>query len=123
MGEKKDHRKELGRWGEELACRYLVVEKGFCLLERNYRTQRGEVDLIMCQGSLCIFVEVKTRKCVKFGDGRESISFQKQKRIRTVALNYLKNCTITANKLRFDVIIVALNKKNSPHISHIENAF
>lgn len=122
MSEKKDHRKELGRRGEELACHYLI-EKGLRLLERNYRTPRGEIDLIMCQKSLYIFVEVKTRKCNKFGDGRESITIQKQNRIRTVALNYLKNRSLSTGKFRFDVIIITVHKNFLSHISHIENAF
>lgn len=122
MKKKKDSRKELGRRGEELAEHYLL-KKGLCLLERNYRAPGGEIDLIMCQESFYIFVEVKTRKCDKFGDGRESITHQKQRRIKTVVLQYLKNRPFSTGRFRFDVIIITIDKNFLPHISHIENAF
>lgn len=122
MGDKKDHRKELGRMGEEMACAYLV-KKGYRLLERNYRMPRGEIDLIMSHESRYIFVEVKTRNCDRFGDGREAITQQKQNRIRTVALHYLKNRPFSTGRIRFDVIIITINENFLSHISHIENAF
>jgi putative endonuclease len=120
--EEKDRRKDLGRWGEEIACRYLL-QKGYRLLARNYRTKNGEIDLIMFQDPYYIFVEVKTRKGNPFGEGSESITVQKQKRIRTVALQYLKTRPFSTGYFRFDVVLITCKKNFLSHISHIENAF
>lgn len=120
--ERKDTRKKFGFKGEDIACEYLE-KQGYRLIERNFRTRTGEIDLIMSQGPFLIFVEVKTRRSSLYGDGRESITRQKQTRIKTTALHYLQNHTHTASFLRFDVILITFQEKKLSQISHLPNAF
>ena len=62
-----------GAWGEDLALRYLT-RRGYRLVERNYRTRRGKIDLILRKGATLVFVEVKLRRGTLFGDPLEAIT-------------------------------------------------
>ncbi len=64
-------RKRLGEWGEAEARRYLET-MGYVFVDRNYRAQEGEIDLVMQDGDIVVFVEVKTRTSNKFGAPEES---------------------------------------------------
>jgi putative endonuclease len=110
-----------GAWGEDLALRYLA-RKGYALIERNYRTRYGELDLILRRGSTIVFVEVKMRRGVGFGDPREAITRRKQTTIRTLARQYVSEREPEFDTLRFDVvgIIVGAGKAR---VAHVENAF
>lgn len=119
---KEDQKKNLGKEGEEIACRYLQ-ERGYVLVERNYRTRLGEIDLIMASGPYLVFVEVKTRSNTIFGDGSESITRQKQTRMKQTAFHFLRNHAHPPLFLRFDVILIMILAKKNPQISHISNAF
>lgn len=119
---KKDHRKDLGRVGEEIACRYLQ-ERGYVLIERNYRTRQGEIDLIMGYGPYLVFVEVKTRSSTICGDGGESITRQKKFRMRQTAFHFLQNHPQSPLFLRFDVILIMILEKKISQISHLIDAF
>ncbi len=95
---------QLGRWGEEKAARFLQAQ-GCRLLERNFRTRWGEIDLIMEQGETILFVEVKLRKNTAFGRAAEAVILSKQKKLILAAQAWMaaKNTSQTA---RFDVIEV-----------------
>ena len=62
-----------GAWGEDLALRYLI-QHGYKLLERNYRTRRGEIDLIVRKDDTLVFVEVKLRRGSGYGDPLEAVT-------------------------------------------------
>ncbi|MDH3343051.1 MAG: YraN family protein, partial [Gammaproteobacteria bacterium] len=70
----------IGQQAENACCKYLQ-QHGLKLLERNYRGPRGEIDLIMQDGTTLVFVEVRFRKNHYYGDGLESVNSQKQQRI------------------------------------------
>lgn len=112
-----------GRMHEDLALSYLQ-EKDFQLLERNYRFHRNEIDLIMLDRSRTpytyVFVEVKSRSSLLYGDAYSAVNFRKQQSIRTVALQYLKahRLSLYHTPCRFDVVCFDAGK-----ISHYENAF
>ena len=80
-------RSSLGRFGEEIAFKYLL-KKGFVPKQRNFRAGRYEIDLIMEDAGGCVvFVEVKTRRSDKFGLGREAVGWRKQANIIAAAEN------------------------------------
>jgi putative endonuclease len=108
-----------GLKGEDLAVNYLK-KKGYRILEKNFRTQLGEIDIIAEQNGTIVFVEVKTRTTDAFGLPEEAVTWQKQERIKKVALLYLKGLK-RVPPVRFDVLSIEL--KPEPVIEHIEYAF
>jgi putative endonuclease len=116
-----DRRKELGRRGEELAEAYLRA-KSYRPVARNFRTNRGEIDLIAWDGATLVFVEVRTRSSATFGSPSESITWKKRQKLRQLALSYLQTCEPTAAAFRFDVVSVVC-AKGSVQIEHIPHAF
>lgn len=114
----------LGAWGERQAEAFLL-QKGFSLICRNYRSRYGEIDLIMENRDFLIFVEVKLRKNSRYGTPAEAVTHQKQERLRKTALLYLQ-AHPTQKQPRFDVIEIYAPQgmATSPlPIAHIENAF
>ncbi len=115
-----------GAWGEEIALRYLR-QRGYELVERNYRTRYGEIDLVMRQGTTLVFVEVKLRRGMDFGDPLEAVTPLKQARIRRVAEQYLaskgEGFTASFDELRFDVVGIVLGTARKPEVRHVKDAF
>jgi putative endonuclease len=117
----KTARRELGDRGEDLAAAALK-KQGYKIIERNYKTPLGEIDLIARQGKTLIFIEVKTRKSLHFGAPQEAVSPAKQVRLRRLADYYLKQKRLTEAKVRFDVVAVTLTAEG-PQIEIIPGAF
>lgn len=115
-------RLDLGRSGEQIAVKYLR-KKGFHILEQNFRTRAGEIDIIAKIGEIIVFTEVKTRKGKFLESPLAAVTPQKQYQISKVALEYLKNKDLFDMDGRFDVIAVEVRSILPPHIEHIENAF
>jgi len=101
---KKDARTK-GREGEEMALRYFRKNR-FQLLERNWKTRKGEVDLILEKDKTLYFVEVKFRKNALFGRGEESIHLAKQRKIVMAALEFLQRKKICEQEVRFGGLII-----------------
>lgn len=114
-------RQSSGAWGEDLALRYLT-RRGYTLVERNYRTRYGEIDLILRQGDALVFVEVKLRRGTGFGDPVEAVTPRKQSAIRSLATQYLSDRDPDFETLRFDVIGI-LASENRIRIRHVVEAF
>ena len=110
-----------GAWGEELALRYLT-RQGYTLVERNYRTRYGELDLVIRRGTTLVFVEVKLRRGTGFGDPLEAVTPHKQAKIRSLAEHYLLVREPAFETVRFDVVGILLGK-GPPRVRHIEDAF
>lgn len=115
--------RELGRFGEERAARYLRLH-GYQILETNYACRLGEIDLIARRGRYLAFVEVKLRKSDGFAAAREFVTAAKQERIRRTAALWLSQHESELQP-RFDVIeIYAPNgAEGKITVHHIENAF
>lgn len=91
---------------ERQACDHLL-RQGLRLLERNYRSPHGEIDLIMRHGSTLVFVEVRYRKSIRFGSPEETVDARKQKKIRATAEHYLQRHKPAGGvACRFDVVAV-----------------
>ena len=111
---------ELGKKGEEIAAQYLS-EKGYEILERNWRNRHKEIDIIAKDGNELVIVEVKTRQNDEHGEPDLAVTRPKQTR-----LIYAANAYIFQNKLdintRFDIISIVF-KDGKPVIDHIQDAF
>ncbi len=113
--------RDVGDLGEEIARRHLL-QLGYEILESNYRTRNGEIDLISRTGTTLVFVEVKLRRTTAFGDPLDAVTPRKQRTIRLMAEQYLYERTPDYDDLRFDVVGIFLPGAR-PEITHIENAF
>jgi putative endonuclease len=117
---------ELGRFGEELTCRYLT-HYGFEILERNFRIRGGEIDIIAKHGELIVFVEVKTRhKTVesKYGTALEAVDKRKTERIIKTAQVWLyRNSSYAEFDCRFDVSEIQVANGEKPKIKYLKSAF
>ena len=116
-------RQILGRWGEKIAEDFLD-NKGFNIIERNYRTPYGEIDIIAQDGAILIFIEVKTRATNTYGTPEASITAHKREHIIASAQSYIQSLTTPPLNWRIDVIAIRKLKSNDqPEIIHFENAF
>ena len=115
---------ELGAWGEALAAEFLR-SRGVSIVERNYRTRYGEIDIIAQSGGYLIFAEVKLRKSTFFGAACEFVDARKQEKLRVTASLWLE-AHETGLQPRFDVIEIyapdGMQTKH-PQIRQIEDAF
>lgn len=116
-------RLNIGKTGESLAVAHLKA-RGYEILEQNYRAVRGEIDLVAQDGDCIVFVEVKTRRSLKFGLPQEAVTTQKQRQISKVALAYLQAKNRFDAPCRFDVIAIHLSPKlELLKLEQIKNAF
>lgn len=111
---------ELGITGEKIALEHLL-DLGFELKEQNWRFGRIEIDLIVANGDLLVFVEVKMRASSYHGSPWQAVSLQKQRKIIKAADHYIKRYQ-WSGEARFDIISI-VGSKPSHQLQHIESAF
>lgn len=114
--------KELGKAGEEVAIQFLK-DKGFKIIERNYRFGKGELDIIAKDGKETVFIEVKSRQNLEMGDPVYGVTPGKVKQLKKIAELYLYEKEINELDCRFDVVTVIFREKQKPVIEHYVNAF
>ncbi|MCK4536193.1 MAG: YraN family protein [Desulfuromonadales bacterium] len=114
-------RLSLGARGEEIAVRYLQ-DRRFKILERNFATPIGEIDIIARQGRTLAFIEVKTRRSNAFGSPAEAVGPRKQRQILKTAKWYLASGQGRGLQPRFDVISILVQGENV-QVEHIPAAF
>lgn len=121
-----DPRRSLGATGERLAADHLV-RSGLTILERNFRTRWGEIDLIATDGRRLIFVEVKCRRLAGGDrDPLESVHLRKRQQVRRMAARWLveRRDRPRVEELRFDAIGVTLDLQGRlVRLDHLEGAF
>ncbi|TYQ18251.1 UNVERIFIED_CONTAM: putative endonuclease [Acetivibrio alkalicellulosi] len=118
---------KIGAIGEEYALKFLK-QNNFKILDKNFRYKRlGEIDIISWESDIICFQEVKTRSSIEYGYPRESVNFKKQETIRKLAQIYINRHGLQDENIRFDVIEVYIEKKEShiflKSINLIKNAF
>ncbi len=113
--------KEIGNKAEEFSINFLI-DKGYKILNHNYYSKFGEIDIIASKDSYIVFIEVKFRKNINYGYPREFVNKKKQTKIKNTALCYIRENNITNLDFRFDVIEIFKNNKKI-EINHLENAF
>lgn len=115
------YQKEIGDIGEGIAAEYLEG-LGYQLLDRNYKTRYGELDLIMMDSEDIVFVEVKTRTSDTFGTPESSISAGKLERLQNAALLWLQEHLEASDDWRIDVIAIVIDRqKNIKEIQQFIN--
>jgi len=118
------NKKTIGQEGEDIAADYLV-KNGFEMITRNYRYGHGEIDIIVNDRSNdhLVFVEVKTRKNLEYGEPEYAITKSKIKQLKKIAESYVYEKDIKEVECRFDVIAIIWNRETKPQITHFKNAF
>ncbi len=117
----------IGDHGEQIAAAYLE-DKGYHVIEQNYRFERAEVDLICYDptaeptGDL-VFVEVKTRSGLNYGAPADAVTDEKKRHLIKVSEAYLYQNHMERSNARFDVISIVLHQEGDPNIEHIQDAF
>ena len=114
-------RQKFGEQSESLAVWYLK-KNGYKILELNFRTKLGEIDIIAKEKKTLVFVEVKSRRSVRYGNPKWAVTPKKQRTISMVALSYLKTTNQTDARARFDVVAITSNQ-DEPQIEIVKNAF
>lgn len=112
---------DLGNLAEELAATFLE-KKGYKILVKNYRYQRGEIDIIAEFNNQIIIVEVKARGSVIFMEPQEAVTKTKIKSLVMVADFFMKDRNLN-QEVRFDIIAVLPDEKRKLQITHLEDAF
>jgi len=117
-------KKELAKRGEDLAAK-ILTDNGYKIIEHNYRYSHGEIDIIAIdpKDKYTVFVEVKSRQNLEFGQPEYAITKSKQKQVRKMAELYLYDKEIRELDCRFDVFAILFEDINNPLVNHYENAF
>ena len=112
---------ELGKQGEAIAREFLL-QKGYKVIESNWRYRRAEIDLIVKSEDTLIFVEVKTRSSNFFGDPEEAVTAKKEALITEAAIAYMRQVDYEW-AVRFDILEVIITSSEQYKVVHIEDAF
>ncbi|MGA9276951.1 YraN family protein [Ilumatobacter sp.] len=106
-----------GRWGEDLATAH-YRRLGYAVLDRNWRSATGELDLVVERDGIIVFSEVKARRTDRFGPAASAVDVTKQRRIRLLALEWLDAHRRGRDGIRFDVVAIT-----GVRVDLIESAF
>ncbi len=116
-----NYRKLFGAKAEKQAVAFLK-KNGYKIIEKNYRTKLGEIDIIAKERDTLVFVEVKARKTKDFGNPKSAVTPKKMKKISMVALEYIKTIAYENKPARFDVVAICY-ADGREQIEIIKNAF
>jgi putative endonuclease len=114
-------RQRIGKHGENLAAAYLE-QHGMIIIERNFRAGHGEIDIVVRDGEVLVFVEVKTTRAQSFGEPEIWVDEKKQQQMSQTADAYFFKKGIEESDCRFDVVTVTITG-GAPVIHHLPNAF
>ena len=112
----------LGERGEALAWGFLKRE-GYDILEKNFRTRFGEIDIIAEKAGTLVFLEVKTRRNTRFGLPEEAVDWKKRQKLGRMAEAFLQNKRLENRPARFDILSVVWDGTGEPRFSLLEDAF
>lgn len=113
-----NRRAALGAYGEAYAARHLA-ELGMVVLDRNWRCDIGEVDLVLREGRVLVVCEVKTRSSLAFGSPLEAVTEKKAARLRRLAARWLAEHAVRPDEVRIDLVGVLVPSGDSPQIEHL----
>ena len=117
-----DERQFLGRVGEDLAAATLV-RLGYTIIERRYRTDRGDIDIVAEDGDTLVFVEVRARANGECGTAAESVTVDKQRQVARMAREYLASHDVSSRCCRFDVVAIDRALSAEPDVTVYRDAF
>jgi putative endonuclease len=116
-----DPRQDLGKLGENLACAELE-RRGYEILARRYRTRFGEIDIVARDGDTTVFVEVKARAGDEFGGAAAAVTEWKQRKVTSMAIDYLSRHRLHDQPCRFDVVTIDV-VDGQPRVEVFPHAF
>ena len=108
----------LGAYGEALAARHLV-EQGMVLLDRNWRCEAGEIDLVLRDGEVLVVCEVKTRSSTDYGTPHEAVTDIKVARLRRLAARWLADRSVVVRDVRIDLVGIVRPRRGPSVIDHV----
>lgn len=116
-------RQALGRFGEDLACRYLAG-LGYEILARNWRCPVGEIDIVAVDDGCLVVCEVKTRTSTAFGPPEEAVTWRKARRLRTLSRHWLaeqaeRGGAANFTAIRVDVVAVSVPRRGAAVVNHL----
>jgi putative endonuclease len=114
-----DQTKQFGRWAEDTSCEYLI-DKGYRLITRNFKTKIGEIDLIFQDHDQLVFVEVKARHHDRYGEPFEAVNPRKLHKIGKVGLQFMQFYPKLPQSARIEVISITSHPSGKHHLEHIE---
>ena len=114
--------RKFGIDSEGLATEFLR-KKGYRILERNYRTRRGEMDIVAEDAGALVFVEVKARRGNQFGGPHGAVGWRKQQQLIRVASHYMARHRIGNRDCRFDLVLISEDSLRGRQIDLVRNAF
>ena len=112
------HNQALGAYGELLAARFLTAQ-GLVLLDHNWRSPAGEIDLVLRDGRTLVICEVKTRSSNDYGTPHEAIDRRKVDRMRRLAGCWLRAHSVHPDDIRLDLVAVIVPRAGDPEIDHV----
>jgi putative endonuclease len=108
----------VGQYGEEIAAEFLR-DAGFAILERNWRCEFGEIDIVARDGGALVICEVKTRRGLDFGSPLEAVTYDKLRRLRRLAGQWLREHDLRPPVVRIDVIGVVRPRTGPVQVEHV----
>ncbi|MDN5745321.1 MAG: YraN family protein [Nocardioidaceae bacterium] len=112
-------RRAIGAYGEERAARHLAA-KGLSVLERNWRCDEGEIDIVLRAGETLVVCEVKTRTSLSAGTPHEAITDAKLERLQRLGARWAAEHQIRPDGIRIDLVAVLCRRRGAPAIDHVE---
>jgi putative endonuclease len=117
-----DPRQQLGLDGEQCAVETLIA-LGYVILARRYRTRFGELDIVARDGTTLVFVEVKARRGVAFGQPEDAVHWRKRQRLARLAEAFLAEARLLDVPCRFDVVAIVWHDGRAPDVQVFRHAF
>ena len=111
-------RAALGAFGEEVAAQHLKTQ-GMAILDRNWRCDIGEIDLVARDGAVLVVCEVKTRRGLGFGTPADAVTWDKLSRLRRLAVRWLAEHPVGPAEVRIDVVEVLVPRDDGPRVEHL----
>jgi putative endonuclease len=112
------HRAALGAYGERLAAAHLL-EQGMVVLDRNWRCDSGEIDLVLRDGAVLVVCEVKTRSSVSCGTPQEAVTPAKLARLRRLAAAWVAAHDVQPHEVRIDMVAVLRPRRGRSQVDHV----
>jgi putative endonuclease len=110
---------QLGMYGETCAARHLTRAEGMVILDRNWRSDAGEIDLVLRDGRVLVICEVKTRSSMRYGDPIEAVSDQKVERLKVLAARWCSSSGNRPSDIRIDLVGVLMSGSTVVRVDHL----
>ena len=108
----------LGAYGESVAARHLV-EQGLVVVDRNWRCEEGEIDLVLRDGPVLVVCEVKTRSSLRYGTPHEAVTDIKVARLRRLATRWLEARGVAVRDIRIDMVGIVRPRRGASILDHV----